>query len=136
VRCLGCNGTIPWDGKGTLCYTCPCGATIFYDENSGAPMIPTSLVIALQGDTLSRNMSHLDYYLGKSAFWSREKEEVCNFLRRKGAVWSWECPQCRDRTIQRARMEKEEGLYRFEHHPDLQKLVEENSTAARAGTER
>lgn len=119
MKCLGCDRAIAWDGRGIFCYTCPCGATIFYDEEKGlAP--PASLVIALHE---SRELPHIDYYLGKSNHWSKLKQEMYEFLRSKGAIWSWECEQCKQRVIQRAIMEKKENLYHFGLHHELQKLI-------------
>lgn len=119
MKCLGCDREIPWNGTGLFAYTCPCGATIFYDEKKGI-CPPASLVLGLYEH---RELPHIDYYLGKSNFWSKEKQEMCDFLRGKGAIWSWECDQCKERVIERSKMEKQEGFYPLEFHKDLEQLV-------------
>jgi len=119
VKCLGCGRDIPWDGVEMFCYTCPCGALVFYQGENVFP--PASLVLKLgKGEELS----HIDYYLGKSSYTSPEKEVFYNSLRERGAIWSWECPECRDRFLQRAKMEIENGLYLLPLHPELAKLIE------------
>jgi len=101
-------------------YTCPCGATVFYDEQK--IYYPASLIRCLLHD---RSLPHIDYYLGKSSFWSPLKQKFYEFLRSKGAIWSWECKECRKNFIKRTLMEKKEGLYPFKLHPELQKLIVE-----------
>lgn len=119
MKCLGCDSAIPWDGKSAFCYTCPCGATIFYDEKKGL-FPPASLVIGLHK---GRELPHIDYYIGKSSYWSPLKQQMYEFLRSEGSIWSWECNKCKKRVLQRATMEKTEGFYRLDFHPELQKLI-------------
>lgn len=118
MKCLGCDREIAWDGKGLFAYTCPCGATVFYDEEKGLAL-PASLF------TLDpENPPHIDYYLGKSNYWSKRKQEMYEYLKSQGAVWSWQCPKCRDWAIKRAKMEKDNGFYPFEFHWELSRLME------------
>lgn len=98
-KCAGCDSHIPWDGKGNFCYTCPCGAHIFYNGETGQLALPASLVIALHQ---KRNIPHLDYLVGESGYTSPFKEELILELVEKGAVWMKDCPQClQDGTYQR-----------------------------------
>jgi len=122
MRCLGCGGEIGWDGKGAFAYTCPCGATIFYDEEIDSYYIPISLTRLM---VLGGEPPHIDYYLGKSAHTGPEKEMFYELLRDLGAIWSWRCPQCRERVVRTTALEVEEGFYRYELHPQLKALVEE-----------
>jgi len=123
MRCLGCNREISWDGRGIFAYTCPCGARVFYDETNPKQIYyPVSLAISL---LRGHPLPHIDYYLGKSSFWSHLKQQFYEFLRSKGAIWSWECPECRKRIVERTAMEKAEGFYPFEIHPELRKLMVE-----------
>jgi len=121
MKCLGCGLNVDWiKGWGIVAYTCPCGSRIFYDE--GHLAIPASFIIRLvEGEPLP----HIDYYVGKSAHWSQEKEDFIDMLKGFGAIWSWECPECRERVLQRTRMELENNLYQLPLHPDLQRLVED-----------
>lgn len=122
MKCLGCDRDIPWDGKSFFAYTCPCGATIFYDEMKWAKNMapPVSLIMCLYE---KRELPHIDYYLGKSSHWSKLKQEMYDFLRSKGAIWSWECSQCKEQIIKRSKMEKEEGFYPLEFHKELEQLI-------------
>jgi len=131
MRCLGCNREIPWNGRGVLAYTCSCGAKVFYDETQRL-YYPLSLMMCLlHGEPLP----HIDYYLGKSSFWSPLKEKFYELLRSKGAIWSWECPKCRERVVKRTAMEIVEGLYPFEIHPRLYELVVEVLKKGRVSNE-
>jgi len=125
MNCLGCDRNIPWDGKRPLAYTCPCGATVFYEVIDGRPCVfpPISFLRV----TLGEAPPHIDYYLGKSSYWSEVKQKFYDSLRSRGAVWSWECEKCRERTVTRALMEREHGLYRFDFHPNLAKILMEVS---------
>jgi len=122
MKCLGCGGEILWDGKGVLAYTCPCGATVFYDEEIDGYYIPVSLLRVM---ALGEEVYHIDYYLGKSNHTSPEKDAFYEKLRQMGAIWSWECPQCRERVVRTTALKVEEGFYRYELHPELKALVEE-----------
>jgi hypothetical protein len=119
-HCVGCGSQIPWDGRGLFAYTCPCGATLFANEN-GKFAVPASLVRAIHE---GRELPHLDYYLGKSNYVSLEKQKAYEFLRSLGAKWSWECLQCREKIVERTLMEVREGFYRFGLHPELKNLIE------------
>jgi predicted RNA-binding Zn-ribbon protein involved in translation (DUF1610 family) len=120
MKCLGCGQDIPWDGKTMFCYTCPCGATIFIQEENLYP--PASLVTKISN---RQELSHLDYYLGKSNYTSPEKEDFYKLLRKLGATWSWECPDCKEGFLQRTKMEVENNLYPLQLHPELAKILKE-----------
>lgn len=128
MKCLGCGAPINWDGKSLFAYTCPCGATILYDETTGYHP-PASLIIGLHE---KRELPHIDYYLGKSSHTSLEKEGAYKFLREKGCIWSWECDQCRERVIDRTVMEIANGLYAFEVHPSLKEEINKTITKKEA----
>ena len=98
-RCIGCDRIIGWNGKGTLCYTCVCGAHIFYNDETGQLAPPASLIIAMHE---GRDLPHLDYLFGRSDFTSPLKERLITELKSLGAVWMKDCPQClSDGTYQR-----------------------------------
>lgn len=120
-HCVGCGVELAWDGKGLFSYTCPCGATLFADENHRFAF-PASLIIGLYE---GRELPHIDYYLGWSNYTSEEKEAAYKFLREKGACWSWECDKCCERYLKRKRMEIKEGFLakHIQLHPDLEKLL-------------
>ena len=120
-HCVGCGRTIPWDGKGLFAYTCPCGATLFADED-GKFAWPVSLITAISEH---REPPHIDYYLGRSNYDSAEKQKAVEFLRKLGARWSWDCDECRGKIVERTLMEVREGFYHFDLHPELKKLVME-----------
>lgn len=110
-KCVGCDTNIGWDGEGVFCYTCPCGAHIFYDNENGSLAPPASLVFALK---LGRPLPHLDYLVGESDHTSAIKERLISELREKGAIWMSECEQCqKDGTLQR-KLEREKALAVFE----------------------
>jgi len=117
MKCLGCGRSISWDGKGTLCFTCPCGATMFIDDKTDKIALPVSFIMSLQR---KKNILHIDYYLGISDHQSPQKQAVYEQLKRKGAVWSWECRRCKDRFIRHVKMQAPK---RFNLHPELQKLM-------------
>jgi len=94
-RCVGCGGIIPWDGKGLFAYTCPCGATLFADEE-GRFAFPLSLLRAIYEH---REPPHIDYYVGRSSHTSPEKEKAIQLLKALGARWSWECETCHARKL-------------------------------------
>lgn len=91
LECVGCGRDIGWDGRGTLCYTCPCGATVFWSPD-GTVAYPGSLVL---GVARGHGLHHLDYYVGVSAHSSPEKTALIRRLRSLGSVWPWECEECR-----------------------------------------
>ena len=88
--CIGCDRDIGWDGKGTFCYTCGCGATVFVGDQGLA--LPASLVMARE-----KNLGHIDYYVGVSAHNSEQKGDFIRLLRARGLTWSWECAECREK---------------------------------------
>lgn len=90
MTCLGCGRSIPWSGQGTLCYTCPCGATVFVGDSGLA--LPASLGLGL---ARGWELGHLDYYVGVSSYASEQKQDFIRLLRDRGATWSWECAECR-----------------------------------------
>lgn len=97
--CVGCNSPIPWDGTGLFSYTCRCGATIFWNEETGQVALSASVIIGIsKGQTLP----HLDDLVGNSNFTSPKKTGVSNELAQKGFIWMRECEQCRtDGTLAR-----------------------------------
>ena len=69
-------------------------------------------------------MSHLDYYIGISNHVSDEKAKVCDDLRQRGAIWSWECSECKDRFLKRLGHQIQYGLVKIAMlHSDLQNLL-------------
>jgi len=121
MHCVGCGNKISWDGTGILCYTCPCEGTLFADDTQGKIAIPASLVMAALS---KRNLPHINYYLGCSNYTSAEKGAVVDRLKQLGATWAWECDECRLRFAMRMMMHVQEGLYRFELHPELKMMIE------------
>ena len=106
-KCIGCDAQIPWDGTGLFCYTCPCGATVFYNEEIGKITVPASAAIALGR---GRSLPHLGYLVGESGYTSPIKEKLIAELREKGFIWMEECEQCqRDGTLKR-KQEREKHL--------------------------
>ena len=93
---------------------------MFADENGGIAM-PASLGLRIGG---KQPLPHLDYYVGKSAYTSSEKQHIIDGLKMHGATWSWTCVKCRPRTLERTYWEVKHGLYRFLIHPDLQNLMQ------------
>ena len=117
-RCIGCDSQIGWDGEGTLCYTCPCGGHIFYDDKSARLAPPASLVIAIHE---KRDLPHLDYLVGKSDFTSPLKERLIEELKSLGAIWMKDCKQCQeDGTYQRT-LDREKAEIMFEAEMILRK---------------
>lgn len=142
MKCLGCDRNIVWDGEGPFAYTCVCDATIFYDENNARLLIlPSSLLMVIEqrllgemwscikGIEISNEIPHTDYYLGKSAHWSKGKQEMYDYLRKKGAIWSWQCPKCRPKTVERTKMQLKKGIYPDKLHPELNKLILQEAKA-------
>jgi len=121
LHCVGCGSIIPWDGKGLFAYTCICGGTVFADD-MGRMYFPASLIIDLYE---GKELAHIDYYVGISNHMSREKQELIEFLKANGATWSWECPQCRGKIVKHIALQVKLKLIRFQLHPELKKLVEE-----------
>jgi predicted RNA-binding Zn-ribbon protein involved in translation (DUF1610 family) len=121
-RCVGCGRPIPWDGRGLFAYTCPCGANAFADEEGNVAW-PLSLHMALDE---GREPPHIDHYVGRSNHVSELKERAIAFLRSKGARWSWECPECREKVVERTWWLLRLGEVKAEElHPELRRLVEE-----------
>ncbi len=89
MTCLGCGRDIPWDGRGSFCYTCTCGATVFVGDS--CLTLPASLGLGLaQG----KELAHLSYYVGLSSDANELKRHFIGFLRTRGATWPWECSEC------------------------------------------
>ncbi len=106
-KCIGCDGQIPWDGTGLFSYTCPCGATIFYNEETGGLTLPASVAM---GMSKGRSLPHLGDLVGESVFTSPLKEKLIAELREKGFIWMSECEQCqKDGTLKR-KQEREKHL--------------------------
>lgn len=118
-HCVGCGGSIPWDGTGLFSYTCSCGATLFADQ-SHRLSFPASLIMAIHE---KRKIPHIDYYLGFSNYISEEKQACYEELRKLGAIWSWECSQCKERYLKRKKMQIQNNLIRMELHPELKALI-------------
>jgi len=98
-KCIGCDSQIPWDGQGLFCYTCPCGATIFYNEETGQITMPGSVLIGL---SIGRTTPHLGDLVGQSDYTSPLKERLIAELRERGFIWMEECEQCqKDGTLKR-----------------------------------
>lgn len=98
-KCLGCDKSNPWDGKGAFAYTCPCGAAIFYEEDTQALALPFSLIRSLQAGTA---LPHLNDLVGESSHTSPFKEQIVSDLRSKGFIRMEECEQCKnDGTLKR-----------------------------------
>lgn len=112
-RCIGCNKTIPWDGRGTLCYTCLCGATLFYEVETLKPVMPASLIDAintLQELGVKPESPHIDYYLGESNHTSGIRDLFIKVLLEMGFIWMEDCEQCqKDGTLER-KQKREEHL--------------------------
>ncbi len=112
-KCIGCDNQIPWDGLGLFCYTCPCGASIFYNEETGQVTMPGSVVI---GISMGRTTPHLGDLVGESDYISPIKERLIAELREKGFIRMDECEQCqKDGTLKRKQdMEKRLALMEAE----------------------
>lgn len=136
--CLGCGRDLGFlEDTGPLAYTCPCGATIFYEpplhfqagtlciREGQKILIPVSLPRSIAE---MRSLPHIDYYLGKSAHTNEDKERFIEILRGLGACWSWQCAECRPRFIERTRMEVKERLYPLPLHSELKKIIDAHST--------
>ena len=112
-KCVGCDRVIPWDGKGTLCYTCPCGATLFYEAETLNPVMPISLITAinkLHELGVKPEGPHIDYYLGDSNHTSDIKDLFIKVLLEMGFIWMKDCEQCqKDGTLAR-KLEREKHL--------------------------
>ena len=91
-KCIGCDRDIGWDGKGTFSYTCPCGALIFYEVETGKLALPTSFIL---NAAAGRPLPHLNDLLGESDYTSPLKERVIQELRSRGYIWMEECEQCK-----------------------------------------
>ena len=122
MNCLGCGIDTGWIKGTVMAYTCYCGATVFHEE--GHLVLPVSFYRCLiEGHAFP----HIDYYVGKSARTSPEKESFIVLLKGYGAVWSWECPECRQGVLERSKMEVENHLYRLPLHPELQRILKDIS---------
>lgn len=112
-KCVGCDGTIPWDGIGTLCYTCQCGATLFYETETLRLAMPASLISAiyhLQQLGIKPESPHIGYYLGDSDYTGELKDAVIKQLLEIGFIWMEDCEQCqKDGTLAR-KLEREKHL--------------------------
>ena len=106
-KCIGCDSQIAWDGTGLFSYTCPCGATIFYNEETEHIALPASVVIGL---SKGQNLPHLGDLVGESDYTSPIKEKLIAELREKGFTLMEECEQCqKDGTLKR-KQERENHL--------------------------
>lgn len=110
-KCIGCDSKIRWDGTGAFSYTCPCGATIFYNEENGSLAPTFSFVRNLQ---IGISLPHLNDLVGESTYSSPIKEELIEELRRKGYIWMEECEQCQKDGTLRRKQERENYLVMME----------------------
>ncbi len=112
-KCVGCDGAIPYGGGGTFCYTCQCGATLFYETETLSPLMPASLVSViyyLQQLGIRPETPHIDYYLGDSNHTSEVKDAITKQLLELGFIWMKDCEQCqKDGTLAR-KLEREKRL--------------------------
>lgn len=107
-RCIGCDMQTSWDGTGMFSYTCSCGATIFWSEETSQLSMPGLVAI---GISEGRSLPHLDDLVGRSDFTSPSKKQVIEELQEKGFIWMEECEQCKkDGTLKRA---QERGKHRL-----------------------
>ncbi|MFA5186468.1 MAG: hypothetical protein WC551_08335 [Patescibacteria group bacterium] len=111
MKCLGCDRAIPWNGEGAFCYTCPCGATVFYRDEPTTLMMPMSLsryLMVLHRGLKGPAPGHIDRYVGTSPHTSQLKSIFVEFLQHIGLVWMKDCPQCQqDGTL--SKMQKREA---------------------------
>jgi len=118
--CLGCGVRIPWDGKGLFAYTCRCRATAFRDEKWNLSMPVSFWEMLKEG----REPPHIDYYLGVTKYTSPLKEQVYELLRKLGAVYSWECDECRENIVRFVRADVELGAFQLEDlRPELAEML-------------
>lgn len=98
-KCVGCGRHIPWGGTGLFSYACPCGAAIFYNEETGAIALPASIAIRV---SKGQALPHLGDLVGESDYTSSTKERLIAELRERGFIWMEECEQCqKDGTLKR-----------------------------------
>ena len=91
MKCVGCDAAIPWDGRSLFAYTCPCGATVFYDSDMSQIAMPASVVLAMAGN---RPLPHLEFLIGESRHTSEIKDRVRERFIEKGAIWMKDCERC------------------------------------------
>jgi hypothetical protein len=103
-KCIGCDREIGWDGKALFSYTCPCGATTFYNEEGGMVAPTYSLARNLQ---LGVPLPHLNNIVGESTYTSTIKEKFIEELRKKGFIWMEECEECQKDGTLRRKQERE-----------------------------
>lgn len=114
MKCLGCGKPIPWDGKSTLCYTCPCGAHVF--EEDGQLFIPASLSRCLSvlhqesGRREAVDLPHLDYLVGTSSHTSPLKTLFVEMIVKLGGKWMSDCEKCRSNGTLEKEQEREAHL--------------------------
>jgi len=109
-KCVGCDHDIGWDGEGTFCYTCPCGASVLYEVSGGKLgkiVFPASLNLQLKTGVV---VKHLDQYIGTSNHTSPVKEHLIAALRKKGFMWMSECGQCQEDGTLQKELEREKYL--------------------------
>ncbi|KKL81525.1 hypothetical protein LCGC14_1993910 [marine sediment metagenome] len=108
-RCIGCNRPIDWTSEESFCYTCPCGATIFYDEEKDTPVAPASLVAVIKA---REELPHLDHLVGRSHFTSPLKERFAEQLTSLGATWMKDCEQCLEDGTYQSQLDREVSEWR------------------------
>jgi hypothetical protein len=103
LKCIGCDSPVPWNGEGVYYYTCPCGATVFYDDETEKLALPVSLFTAvIFKNRTSLPLPHIDYYVGESEYTSNIKEAFIRDLLDLGFIWMKDCEQCKkDDTLAR-----------------------------------
>ncbi len=112
-KCVGCDAQIPWDGKSMFSYTCGCGSTMFYDEETGHLSMPCSVALNIGGG--GKALPHLNDLVGQSDYSSARKTDVIRTLREQGFIWMNECEQCK----------KSGTLARYEARLDRERRHEE-----------
>jgi len=106
-KCVGCDKTTGWDGIGAFSYTCLCGATILYNDETGN-LAPTYSFV--RNPQAGIPLPHLNDLVGESTHTSSTKEQLIKELRDRGYIWMEECEQCqRDGTLKR-KQEREKHL--------------------------
>ena len=107
LRCIGCDENLPGDGKENFRDPCSCGATIFYNPETGLLALPHFLGIAL---LLGKGLPHLDYLIGESDYTSPAKQAMTRALTASGAIWMKDCEQCRQNGVDQKELAREKRL--------------------------
>jgi len=125
--CLGCGVEVDWDGRGLFAYTCLCRATGMVD-GEGRLVMPLSFYRMLRDavEKRPRRPPHIDHYLGVTGHTSDAKMLALRILRDIGAVYSWECGECRERILNLVRVDVDLGVFKLDDlHPSLARMLRE-----------